>query len=253
MIKTITLIGAGNVATHLGKALFNKGFSINQVYSHSKDNAFKLASGLNAMPCNDIKFITDESDLYIIAIKDDAIQSIVNQISFKNKTVVHTSGSIPMDALSGFDNYGIFYPLQTFSKEKELNLNEVPICIEANNEDTNTFLIDLAKKLSENVKEVNSEQRKKLHIAAVFACNFSNYMYTIADDILTNNNLELDILKPLIVETAKKIQDNSPSDMQTGPAKRNDEAVIKNHLEQLADSKDYQEIYQLISKLIIDN
>ena len=117
-IKTITLIGAGNVATHLGKAFLNNGFSINQVYSKSIDNAYSLASELNAMPCDDIKFITDESDIYIICIKDDAINGIVEQISCKNKIIAHTSGSIPLSVLNGFNNYGIFYPLQTFSKNK---------------------------------------------------------------------------------------------------------------------------------------
>ncbi|MGB0886745.1 MAG: Rossmann-like and DUF2520 domain-containing protein [Vicingaceae bacterium] len=252
MIKTITIIGSGNVATHLGKALLNNGFLINQVYSYSKDNAFELAAVLNAMPCDDMKFITDESQIYIIAIKDDFIAEIAQQLNFKNKIVLHTSGSINMDVLNGFENHGILYPLQTFSKEKEVDLKNVPFCIEANNEETKQVIIDLASSLSNNVTEIDSEQRKKIHLAAVFACNFSNYMYTIADEILQDNALNLDLLKPLILETAKKIEFNSPSAMQTGPAARKDDAVLKNHIEQLANTPDYQEIYKLISQAISD-
>jgi predicted short-subunit dehydrogenase-like oxidoreductase (DUF2520 family) len=251
--KAITLIGAGNVATHLGKALFQKGYSINQVYSKSIDNAFLLASELNAMPCDDIKFITDESDIYIICIKDDFIKEIANQFSFTNKLIVHTSGSISIDILNRFDNYGIFYPLQTFSKEATINIPEVPFCIEGSNNATSQLLLSLGKSLSNNAKLFNSEQRKKLHLAAVFACNFTNYMYTISEDILNKEDIDFNMLKPLIIETAKKIQNNTAHSMQTGPAKRNDIAVIKNHIELLADSKDYQDIYKIITENIIKN
>jgi predicted short-subunit dehydrogenase-like oxidoreductase (DUF2520 family) len=253
LLKTVTIIGSGNVATHLGKSLLKKGCSINQVYSQNKDNAYELALALNAMPCDDPKFITDESDLYIICIKDDFIAEVANRLDLKNKIVVHTSGSIAMDVLAHFDNYGIFYPLQTFSKETEVNISEVPFCIEANNTDTQDQLLALAKVLSNNVYEINSEQRKKIHVAAVFACNFSNYLYSISEDILNENNMDFDILKPLIIETAKKIQYNSPKDVQTGPAKRNDQEVLKNHINLLAKTKDYQDIYSLITDNIIKN
>ena len=251
-VKTITIIGAGNVATHLGKALLKKGFIINQVYSHTIDNAYTLASELNAMPCDDVKFITDESDLYIISIKDDFIEEIVSQIPFTKKTVVHTSGSISMDVLSKFEHHGIFYPLQTLSKDASVNITEVPLCIEANNNNTEETLIELGKLLSKNVQLINSEQRKKIHLAAVFACNFSNHMYAIAEELLKEDNIDLDILKPLIIETANKIQHNSPSAMQTGPAKRNDEAVIKKHIEMLANATNHQDIYKIITENIIN-
>ena len=238
------------MATHLGKALFNNGCSINQVYSQDKDNAFDLANELNAMPCDDIKFITDESHIYIICIKDDFIAEIAQQLLLKDKIVVHTSGSIAMDVLSQFDNHGIFYPLQTFSKDTAVNISDVPFCIETNNESTKNQLLDLAKTLSNKVYEIDSEQRKKIHVAAVFACNFSNYLYSISEDILKENNMDLDILKPLILETAKKIQTNSPKTVQTGPAKRNDQAVIENHIELLGNNPAYQEIYKLMSEAI---
>ncbi|MGB0887134.1 MAG: Rossmann-like and DUF2520 domain-containing protein [Vicingaceae bacterium] len=251
MLKNITILGSGNVATHLGKALLKKGCVINQVYSPNKDNAFELANQLNAMPCNDIKFITDESDIYIIAIKDDFIEAVADQFQFNNKIIAHTSGSVSMNVLGGFKNHGIFYPLQTFSKETKVNITEVPFCIEANNDSTKTALLELAKTLSEKVYDIDSEQRKKIHVAAVFACNFSNYLYSISEDILKENNMDLDILKPLILETAKKIQSNSPKSVQTGPAKRNDQKVIQNHIELLGNSEAYKDIYQLITDNII--
>jgi predicted short-subunit dehydrogenase-like oxidoreductase (DUF2520 family) len=253
LIKTITIIGAGNVATHIGRALLNKGFEINQVYSYSKHNAFELANELNAMPCDDIKYISDESDIYIVCIKDDYIKEVVQQISFKSKVVVHTSGSIPMNVLDQFENHGIFYPLQTFSKEKDVDMKNVPFCIEANNNETKTTLLELAKGLSNNVNEINSEQRKKIHLAAVFACNFSNYMYTISENILKQDNIDFNIIKPLILETAKKIQNKKPFEMQTGPAKRKDNEVIDNQMEQLVNQPDYQDIYKLITQSIIKN
>ncbi len=253
MIKTITLIGSGNVATHLGKAFLNQGVEINQVYSYNKDNAFELANQLNAMPCDEIKFISDESDAYFICIKDDYIEDIAQQLSVKNKIVVHTSGSVPLQILNQFENHGIFYPLQTFSKEKDLDLTTVPFCIEANNKKTKHALLEFAKTLSNNVHEIDSEQRKKIHLAAVFACNFSNYMYSIAEDILRQEHLNFEMLKPLILETAKKTQENSPKAMQTGPAIRNDQEVIKEHIELLNDSKKHQEIYQLISHAILNS
>lgn len=250
-VKTITLIGAGNVATHLGKALLNNGISINEVYSKSIANASFLASVLNASACNNIQDLNTESDLYLICIKDDCIESVVKQFAFTDKIVVHTSGSVPMDVLSKFDHYGIFYPLQTFSKKAKTNITEVPFCIEGINNETEQTLFNLGEMLSDNVHLINSEQRKKIHLAAIFACNFSNYMYSISETLLNQNNIDFEILKPLIIETAKKIQHNSAKSMQTGPAKRNDEAVIKNHLKMLADDKDYQDIYKLITDNII--
>ncbi len=251
-VKTITLIGSGNVARHIGTALFNSGFFINQVFSKSMDNAFLLASELNALPLDDLKFLTDESDVYLICIKDDFIEEVANQFHFTNKIVAHTSGSVSMGALGKFDNYGIFYPLQTFSKEVSVNITTVPFCVEANTPTTEKLLMELGRTLSKSVYQINSEQRKKIHLSAVFACNFSNHMYSIAEEILTESNIDFNILKPLILETAKKIQDNSPAAMQTGPAKRNDSKVIKNHLEMLADSKDYQDIYKIITDNIIN-
>ncbi len=254
-LKTITFIGAGNVATHLAKSFFSKGLTISQVYSKSLINATSLANEINATASNNLSEITDKNHIYIVCVNDDAITEVLNQLKFKNKLIVHTSGSVNMDVFKklNFNSFGIFYPLQTFSKSKAINLNEVPFCIESNTNENEKLLLDLAKTLSNNVQLINSEQRKKLHLAAVFACNFSNHMYAIADELLTQNNLDLNLLKPLIIETANKIKDNTPKAMQTGPAKRKDTTIIENQLQLLADSKDYQDIYKLITENIIKN
>lgn len=255
MIKKITIIGAGNVATHLAKSFYDNGFEIVQIYSRNIENATVLANQVAAKAINALSLLNNQTDFYLVSIKDDAIVQVLKSVPFKDKLIAHTSGSIPMDVLkeNNFKQFGIFYPLQTFSKDKTVHLNEVPFCIEGNNKDTDKLLSEIALKLSENVHFINSDQRKKLHVAAVFACNFSNYMYTIANDITSKNDIDFDILKPLILETANKIINNPPTSMQTGPAKRNDDEVIKNHLEMLSDNADYQQIYTLITKSIVGN
>ncbi len=248
--KKITLVGAGNIATHLGMNFFKEGCVINEVFSRDINNAEILARRLDCTATNQINKLKTNADIYIVCIKDDFIENIAKKLSLKDKIIVHTSGSVGMNVLQKFTNYGIFYPLQTFSKNSKIAINNVPFCIEANNNKTEQFLVNLAKTLSPKVYLINSEQRKKIHLAAVFACNFTNFMYQIAADISTKNNIDFDILKPLILATAKKIEDNSPKLVQTGPAKRKDEEVIKNHIKMLADNKDYQEIYRLISDSI---
>ncbi len=249
-IKSISFIGAGNVATHLAKALFEEGYHIDQIYSRNIDNALMLADEVQSIAVDNIQNINSTADLYILSINDDGISSVLKHITNKNVFITHTSGSIHIDVFkdNGFTNYGIFYPLQTFSKTKQVNLLEVPFCIEAN--ENEVALVELANKLSNSVNLVSSEQRKKLHLAAVFACNFTNYMYHVAEDICTKNDVNFNILKPLIKETAQKIAINHPIDVQTGPAKRGDQEIINYHLDQLKDSPNYQEIYELITQNI---
>tara|TARA_R110001592_G_C13079193_1_gene742490 strand:+ start:6 stop:809 length:804 start_codon:yes stop_codon:yes gene_type:complete len=252
-IKSITFIGSGNVATHLAKSLFNEGIEIEQVYSQNIDNALLLADEVQSIAIDNLININSNADLYIVAIKDDAIANVLHQIIDKNIFITHTSGGIPITVFekNGFNNYGIFYPLQTFSKLKEINLLEVPFCIEAN--ESQAALVQLANQLSNSVHLVNSEQRKKLHLAAVFACNFTNYMYAIAEDLCIKNNVNFNILKPLIRETADKITFNHAKDVQTGPAIRGDEKIIEDHISQLDDLINYQEIYRLITQSIVQS
>lgn len=253
MIKKITIIGSGNVATILSKVFVNKGFSINQVFSKSKINAEilieKLAANQQIKITDNIAEIDDTSDIYIVCVKDDAIATVVNQILFKDKLIVHTSGSVDITVFNGFNQFGVFYPLQTFSKDKDTDVANVPFCIEGNTNQTTQLLIDLASSISKKVYEINSEQRKTLHLAAVFACNFTNYMYSIAEEITTKNNINFEVLKPLIQETAKKIEFQSPKEAQTGPAKRKDQQTINKHLAMLENNPN-KELYKLITDLI---
>ncbi len=249
---SISIIGSGNVATQLGLILHSEGYMINQVYSQSKKNASLLAKKLKAEAITDFKKLSKDSSIYIIAVKDDAIESVAKQLKLTNQIIVHTSGSVSMDVLKkSSKNYGVFYPLQTFSKEKLANFKVIPVCIEANNSSTSTTLEYFAKSISSNVQKTNSEQRKKIHLAAVFACNFSNHLYAIAEQLLSKNKLSLDLLKPLIEETANKIKENKPSKVQTGPASRNDKKTMSAHLKLLSKEKDLQKLYNLLSESII--
>lgn len=249
----IVIIGAGNVATQLGLALKKSKHTIIQVYSKHKSSASNLAKSLNCDYTNYSDKINLSADIYIIAVNDDAIAEVVKQLRLADKIVVHTSGSVEMNILkSSSKNYGVFYPLQTFSKNNKVDFSTIPICLEANNTATLKTLQSIAKSISNNVQIINSEQRKTIHLAAVFACNFTNHLYTISSTILESANLSFDILKPLIEETAKKIKNTSPVETQTGPAVRDDKKTINNHLKMLSDNKEYQQLYKIISKSISD-
>ncbi len=247
----IVIIGAGNVGTQLGLAFKKSKHTIVQVYSKHKSSASKLAHSLNCNYTNYPEKIDTTATIYIIAVKDDSIIEVANLLRLKDKIIIHTSGSVEMTILKhASKNFGVFYPLQTFSKNNNVDFKIIPICIEANNTGTFKILQTLAKSISNNVQKINSEQRKTIHLAAVFACNFSNHLYTIASSILTSANISFDILKPLIEETAKKIKNTHPAEVQTGPAVRNDTKTIKHHLKMLSNKKEYKKIYTLMSKSI---
>jgi len=250
-LKNIVLIGAGNVATHLGMVLRDNGCSILQVYSRTEFSASKLAGILNANFTTSLKNINQEADLYIISVADDAVLQIAKNLNLKENLLVHTSGSLPMDVLEGVsENHGVLYPLQTFSKTRKIDFDTVPVCIEANNQINFDNLISLARQISRNVRKVNSAQRKQLHLAAVFACNFPNMMYFISEKIASHANLDFDMLRPLIMETAEKVMEIDPEKAQTGPAKREDQKIINQHLEMLNNLPEFKEIYKLISSEI---
>jgi len=247
-MKNIILLGSGNVATHLGIALKNNNYTIVQVYSKSIENAKALANKLDAQFTNDLSKLKS-ADLIIVSINDDAISSVLSQI--KNTSIVHTSGSIGLNIFKEqFSNYGVFYPLQTFSKEVDVNISEIPFCLEGNSIEFENQLIKIAKALSKNVVKMNSDQRKQLHIAAVFACNFSNHMFSIADDLLAKKNIDFKILLPLIRKTIANLESNRPKEVQTGPAKRKDTAIIQEHIATIKE-KEINELYQKITANII--
>ena len=249
-MKNIVLIGSGNLATQLSLSLVNNGYNIIQVWSQHLKNANKLANKLNCNATDSLKNLV-KADLYIIAVKDDKIKSIVNTIAVDD--IVHTSGGTDIDIFENrFNNFGVFYPLQTFNKEIDINFDNIPICIEANNKEFVSKLNKLAESLSKSITVLNSKQRKKLHVAAVFACNFSNHMYTNAYNLLKEDNIDFKLLIPLINQTILKLNDNKPEDVQTGPAKRKDVKLIKHQLEIISNKKT-KDLYQFITNSIIES
>ncbi|MCC7331630.1 MAG: DUF2520 domain-containing protein [Flavobacteriales bacterium] len=254
-IKTISFIGSGNVATQLATALFSKQFLIHQIYSKSIENATVLAEKVNADATSNISELNNKADIYIVSVTDDAIEQVLQQFTHKEKLIVHTSGTVEMDIFktNGFVAYGIFYPLQTLSKTSPVDFTTIPFCIEAVSPTVFETLNQTAAQLSNRVYSINSIQRKHLHVAAVFACNFTNEMYQIASKICADNNLDFDILKPLILETANKILIKSPKEAQTGPAKRKDFKTIEKHIKLLENDIKTQELYTLITQHIINS
>lgn len=251
VIRKIVLIGAGNVATHLGLTFLNKGLIIEQVYSRTALSANTLAAKLHAVPVIRIEEIMMGADLYIISVSDDAIGEIVKKFNFGETLVVHTSGTIPMEILKKCAGaYGVLYPLQTFSKDREIDFSTVPVLIEASDPQLEIALLDLGNLISARIQVCDSEKRKIIHLAAVFACNFSNHMYTLSEEILASKLLSFDLLRPLIFETARKVMHQNPRDAQTGPAFRNDQSVMETHLQLLAGDPEKQEIYKALSKQI---
>lgn len=247
----IVIIGAGNVATHLAKAFKAVNVELTQIWSNHYENALLLANQVNAVAIQDFSALDKTADLCLIAVKDDAIAELLPQLTDFKGVIVHTSGSVSISVFEDLiKSYGVFYPLQTFSKNKVVNFSNIPICVEANDENTLALLKEIANKLSANVIEVNSDKRKILHLSAVFACNFTNHLYALAQEVLTLNGLEFDILRPLIAETANKVQDELPLNVQTGPAIRHDKETIIKHEELLKDQPALLEIYKTLSESI---
>lgn len=246
----IVFIGAGNVATHLALALKNIGHNIVQVFSRTLVSAKTLANNVNAEYTNELKNITPNADIYFYTVPDDALPLTIEHIPLKKGIHIHTAGSVSIDIFIQFQhNYGVLYPLQTFSKNKNINIQEVPFLLEANNKYVKEILIDITKNLSNKFFEVNSQERQRIHLSAVFACNFTNHMFVLADKIL--GDIPFEILKPLITETFSKIQVLSPTQAQTGPAKREDYGIMKKHLQFLKDNEEYKQLYKKISESII--
>jgi predicted short-subunit dehydrogenase-like oxidoreductase (DUF2520 family) len=250
-IQTIVFIGAGNVATHLTEAFRNTGRKIIQIYSRSEVTAHALSERSGIPHTSDLNLISQDADLYIISVADSALPQIDLSLRIGDKLAVHTSGFHPMEAIKNIsNNIGVFYPLQTFSKDHPVVYNNIPLCIEANNNDNLALLEDLALSFTADVRQVDSLQRKKIHLAAVFACNFTNHLYGIAEEILRTCDVPFDIMKPLIKQTAQKIIAMDPNEAQTGPARRNDHLVIEQHL-QMFDDAEMKAIYKMLSEMII--
>lgn len=244
MLK-IVLFGTGNVASHLLKAFQNSAKAeIIQVYNRSEAGLKNLKTKVSTT--TDLKQVK-EADIYMISIPDDIIPDFVSKIANRKALIVHTSGSTPL--LNEAERNGVFYPLQTFSKDKPVDFKNVPLCLEADTPADYDLLKSIAESISTKVFAVSTSQRKSLHLSAVFACNFTNHLYAVAEEICRQKDLPFEILKPLIKETADKIKNDSPKNVQTGPAIRKDQTTIAFHLNQL-ESKELKEIYTILTQSI---
>lgn len=245
------MIGSGNVATQLAHAFVAHHLCIAQVFSQRIENAEELALSVHSKATNKLDAIVPDADLYVISVADDALQHVADGLPSVNGIVVHTSGSKPIEVLKKFTNYGVFYPLQTFSKYKRTSFVEIPICLESPQKQILEVLGSLASRLSNNIRYLNSEQRQMAHLAAIFTNNFTNYMQVIAQEILQKHGIDPKLLTPLLHETLDKLNYMSAWAAQTGPAKRGDSNLIKYHLELLNDYPSYKAVYQLLSESIV--
>lgn len=246
----IVMIGAGNLATNLGKALLDSGNDILQVYSRTLRSASALAGLLGGSPVTDFGSISNDADVYIVSVRDNVIADIVPKLCRRReeKVFLHTAGSVPMSLFEGMAlHFGVLYPMQTFSKSKLLNFNEIPCFVEGNDDFAFETVNSLAGGISSKVYLLNSEARKHLHLAAVFACNFVNHCYSISSDILAKHDIPFDVMLSLIDETARKVHVMSPKEAQTGPAIRYDQNVIRMQSDMLRNNPLIKQIYEYMS------
>lgn len=237
-MKTISIIGTGNVASHLYKA-----------FSKNTQNGIDV----RIINSRSLEGLPPISDLILISVKDDVIHETAQNLKGRGKVIAHTSGSVDMNVLKGCsDHIGVFYPLQTFSKGKELNYSEIPFFIEGNDPETIKLLEEYARCISDHVKPADSETRKILHIAAVFSCNFSNHLVTIADKLLREKGMDYKILLPLLKETVRKLEELPPDEAQTGPAVRKDLKILSSHEQMLSCQPDLAKIYRQLSDSIMN-
>jgi len=249
----IILIGAGNLATHLGKAVFAAGHDVVQVFSRTLQSASELASQVGAEAIADISKVRNDADLYILSVKDDVLPQLVPLLckGKETKVFLHTAGSVAMDVFRGMAlHYGVLYPMQSFSKGREVDFRIIPCFVEANDEFALRRIGDLAHQVSDRVYRLSSEDRKYLHLSAVFACNFVNHCYAVSQEILEQHGIPFDVMLPLIDETAAKVHEMEPNKAQTGPAVRYDEGVIRAQNALLRSNPLVKDIYDRMSMSI---
>lgn len=244
---SVVILGAGNIATHLFNVFEQSDhIHVKQWYNRTIDH---LKHYKNKVDITDDLSTLEEADLYIIAVSDDVVARVSTKLPFENRLVVHTSGTVNIHDLDKKNRRGVFYPLQSFSKAAPIDFANVPICIEALDKTDFKTLKHLAKTIGSPSYKINTDQRRSLHLAAVFVNNFTNQLYRIAHEITESQGVEFDVLKPLILETAKKVQDLSPYMAQTGPAKRNDKKTLKKHLD-LLKNEHHKAVYELLTQSI---
>jgi len=250
-MNKIVIIGAGNMATNLSFNFQKNGFNILQIYSRTLNYAKKLAEKLGVTYTDNFEEIEQFADFYIICVSDNAISEILEKIDLKNKFLIHTAGSVDLKVFEKHtENFGVFYPLQSLKKDFVHNFKEIPICVEANNLENQNILMKIANQISDNVRIINSEQRRKIHLAAVFANNFTNYILACAYEFCDAENIDFNIYKPLINNTINRAFEQNPINNQTGPAIRGDEQTIKKHLEMLKNYTELKKIHKFVSKKI---
>jgi predicted short-subunit dehydrogenase-like oxidoreductase (DUF2520 family) len=245
--KKIVFIGAGNVATRLSLAVRDAGYAVVQVFSRTEGHARMLGEKLACSFVTETGCICPDADIYIFSVRDDVLQRLIMKVPANRGLWIHTAGSVPVDVFKGYvERYGVIYPLQTLSKNRETDFHKIPLFIEGNTETSEREIRIMAESISGNVRPMDSEKRKYLHLAAVFACNFTNHMYHIATQILEEQSIDRHVLQPLIDETANKLHVMHPGMAQTGPAIRYDLDVINRHLA-LSDDPAIRNLYGLIS------
>lgn len=250
----LVIIGTGNVAHHLAHAYHNGGSAIINIYGRNTEKSSELANNVGAKPVNRLEDLYPDADLYIIAVSDDSIETIVRKLPFNDRLVVHTSGATPISIFKPYQKrYGVMWPLQTLSKDIPIDISGMPVCIEGSDNETLNLLEAITLKITNRAYKLSSEERRIAHLAAVIANNFTNHLNGIAFDLLISHKLPAEIILPLITETARIAGLDHPFRFQTGPAARNDQKIIERHLTDLKDRPDYQEIYRIITKSIQEN
>jgi predicted short-subunit dehydrogenase-like oxidoreductase (DUF2520 family) len=248
----IVILGSGNVAFHLGTIL-GKFHNIVQVYARNPEKACNIANKLDSKAISSFSEINKKADLYLICVKDNAIEEVSNKLKIVSGVVAHCSGSIGIEVFSKkFHHFGVFYPLMTFSQSMELKVKSFPLCIEGSDLKTVEILTKLGNSISLPCFEINSEKRKNLHLAAITVNNFTNYLYSVAFDFLKENQTDSGLLFPLMEETFRKAISHNPKEIQTGPAKRKDSEIIKRHLDLLETYPEYKKLYSFVSEQIFN-
>lgn len=252
MINKVAIVGTGNIAWHLSDILIKSDVQVSCIAARNYKLAAELAELTNSK-ATDLKSLCKNADLVIIAVSDDAIAEVAQQIPEGDYIVVHTSGSVSIDVFADkYKNFGVLYPIQSFSKSKKVDIKKIPILIEGNNTQTAIQLESFARKFSARVEIMDSDMRGYLHLSAVIANNFVNFLAAKSYDFLESNDIDGSLLQPLLQETIDRLKTHHPREMQTGPAKRNDNKVIDKHLKQLESNPKLQSLYRLISQQIIE-
>lgn len=255
-IANISLVGAGNVAYHLGHALQAVGMQVLEVHTRQEAAAQELISslGTNITYQKNLDFRNSQADLILLCVSDDAVEEVASKLkTSKTTTVVHTAGAVDISVLASqpaLNSYGVLYPFQTFSKHREIDFSAIPVFIESSDYSTRSRLLTLANQISHHVRYIDSDARRRIHLAGVFANNFTNHLLKLSFELLLEVDIDSRLIRPLVMETVLKAFEDGPEASQTGPARRGDEQSIASHLDLLSSTPDSQELYKLISDQI---